>query len=1158
MDKTTVLIVEDEAIVAADLAGKLGLLGYEVVGTAASGKDAVDLACSLKPEVVLMDIRLQGPMDGIEAAEEIGSRFDVPLIYLTAHSDTATLDRAKLSGPFGYILKPFEERELSTTIEMALYKHQSDRQLREQKEWLRVTLASIGDAVITCDTDGRITFLNAMAEALTGWSAEDARDLPIGEVFRLINEETRGPAEDIVTLVLRDGQTKTLANHTALVMKDGREVPIEDSAAPILAADGRVIGAVIVFHDVTEKRRAQEALRRSHDELERCVGERTKELVVARDIASAERQRLYDVLETLPVYVVLLSSDYHVPFANRFFRERFGESQGRRCYEYLFNRTEPCEICETYSVLKSNAPHHWYWTGPDGRDYDIYDYPFVDSDGSAMILEMGIDITEQRQAQKALTEMNEAVKLERQRLYDVLETLPAMICLLTPDYQVAFANKAFRDRFGESHGRHCYDYCFGKSEPCDFCESYKVLETGRPHHWEVTGEDGSVISAHDYPFTDVDGSQLILEMDIDITEQRMAEKALRELNETLEEQVLERTAQLKSANEKLRDSHRAALNLMEDAVTARKQTEEAIDELRREIGERKQAEASLRQSNQRLDLLYETAGRLLASDSPQLVVNELCGKVMDFLDCHAFFNFLVEEETGCLRLNACAGIPVEEKEKIEWLDYGTAVCGCAARDACRIVAEDIPNTPDPRTDLVKSYGILAYACHPLMARERVLGTLSFGTRGRPRFSDDDLSLMKAVANQVAIAVERKRVEEELRQAKEAAEAANRAKSRFLANMSHELRTPLTGVLGMLDFALVGPLDAQQSDTLGIARRSAGSLLQILNDILDLSRIEAGKFTVEEKSFHLRECISAVSDIFIPEAKRKGLEYLQSIAADVPENVVGDQLRLRQVITNLIGNALKFTEKGHVEIRVTSGEKSPAGNREITFTVADTGIGIPETKRHLLFNSFSQVDDSHSRKFGGTGLGLAISREIVERMGGAISVDSTEGQETVFTFTIPLAEGAAEIEAERLAEKVKPAIKAAAPASEGKKRRLLLAEDDPVTRQVLGLMLKHSAYDHDIAENGIEAIEMWENENYDLILMDVQMPGKDGFAATGVIREREKERGGHTIIVAMTAHAFQEDEQRCLDAGMDAYIPKPIDLKKCMAVIEGLVGGRDSA
>ncbi|HTP65888.1 MAG TPA: PAS domain-containing protein, partial [Geobacteraceae bacterium] len=603
MDKTTVLIVEDEAIVAADLAGKLGLLGYEVVGTAASGKDAVDLACSLKPEVVLMDIRLQGPMDGIEAAEEIGSRFDVPLIYLTAHSDTATLDRAKLSGPFGYILKPFEERELSTTIEMALYKHQSDRQLREQKEWLRVTLASIGDAVITCDTDGRITFLNAMAEALTGWSAEDARDLPIGEVFRLINEETRGPAEDIVTLVLRDGQTKTLANHTALVMKDGREVPIEDSAAPILAADGRVIGAVIVFHDVTEKRRAQEALRRSHDELERCVGERTKELVVARDIASAERQRLYDVLETLPVYVVLLSSDYHVPFANRFFRERFGESQGRRCYEYLFNRTEPCEICETYSVLKSNAPHHWYWTGPDGRDYDIYDYPFVDSDGSAMILEMGIDITEQRQAQKALTEMNEAVKLERQRLYDVLETLPAMICLLTPDYQVAFANKAFRDRFGESHGRHCYDYCFGKSEPCDFCESYKVLETGRPHHWEVTGEDGSVISAHDYPFTDVDGSQLILEMDIDITEQRMAEKALRELNETLEEQVLERTAQLKSANEKLRDSHRAALNLMEDAVTARKQTEEAIDELRREIGERKQAEASLRQSNQRLDLL---------------------------------------------------------------------------------------------------------------------------------------------------------------------------------------------------------------------------------------------------------------------------------------------------------------------------------------------------------------------------------------------------------------------------------------------------------------------------------------------------------------------------------------------------------------------------
>ena len=269
MSKATVLIVEDEEIVADDLASKLKQLGYAVVGNAAKGEEAVEKACSLKPQVVLMDIMLKGKMDGIEAAETIRRQFDVPIIYLTAHSDPVTLERAKITEPFGYILKPFEERELVTTIEMALYKHQSDRQLREQRELLRTTLTSIGDAVITCDTNSRVTFLNPVAEALTGWSSEEARDRPIQEVFPIINEQTRQTAEDTAALVLRDGRTKTLANHTALVTRDGREIPIEDSAAPILDADGRVTGVVLVFHDVTEKRRAQESLRKSEERLKR-------------------------------------------------------------------------------------------------------------------------------------------------------------------------------------------------------------------------------------------------------------------------------------------------------------------------------------------------------------------------------------------------------------------------------------------------------------------------------------------------------------------------------------------------------------------------------------------------------------------------------------------------------------------------------------------------------------------------------------------------------------------------------------------------------------------------------------------------------------------------------------------------------------------------
>jgi PAS domain S-box-containing protein len=643
MDKTTVLIVEDEEIVAADLASKLRQLGYAVVGSAAEGEEAIAMACSLKPQVVLMDIRLYGPMDGIEAAEAIRHRYDVPVIYLTSHSDPGTLERAKVTEPFGYILKPFEERELATTIEMALYKHLSERTLREQREWLRVTLASIGDAVITCDTDGRVTFLNSVAETLTGWCIEEARERQIQEVFSLINEQTHQPPENPIAFVLREGQCKVLGNHTAIITRDGREIPIEDSAAPILDADGRVIGAVLVFHDVTDKRRAQEAL----------------------------------------------------------------------------------------------------------------------------------------------------------------------------------------------------------------------------------------------------------------------------------------------------------------------------------------------------------------------------GK-----------------------------------------------------------------------------------------------------------------------------------------AKKAAEAANLAKSQFLANMSHELRTPMTGVLGMLDIVLLGNLEEEQRESIETAQTAARSLVRVLNDILDMTKIEAGKFSIEEKPFSPRKCVENTFNILLPVAKSKGLHLNLTMADDVPETLVGDQLRLNQVLTNLAGNAVKFTEKGRVEISVASCGIKPDGKRAITFSVADTGIGIPADKQKLIFQYFTQVDQSHTRIYGGTGLGLAISKEIVERMEGTITFTSEEGKGSIFTCSIPL--GEAEPDCVSFFASENTSMEVDAPCAEViKKPRLLVAEDDQITRKILGTLLQMAKYETDFAENGQKVVEMWESGKYDLILMDVQMPLLNGFEATAAIREKERSYGVHIPIVAMTAHALKEDEERCLAAGMNAYISKPIDLKECL-------------
>ena len=262
MSKASILIVEDEALVAEDLSEKLVRLGYEVSGLTARGEEAVALARERRPGLVLMDIRLKGPMDGVEAARAIGQECDIPVIYLTAHSDPATLDRAKQTEAFGYILKPFEAPDLETHIQIALYKHRADQKVREQREWLEVTLRSIGDAVITTDAAGKVTSLNPVAEALTGWKMAEALNRPLGEVFNIIDEETRKPAFNPVGRVLKEGKVMGLANHTALLSREGRETAIEDSAAPIKDAQGQIIGVVMVFHDVTERRRAEETRRR--------------------------------------------------------------------------------------------------------------------------------------------------------------------------------------------------------------------------------------------------------------------------------------------------------------------------------------------------------------------------------------------------------------------------------------------------------------------------------------------------------------------------------------------------------------------------------------------------------------------------------------------------------------------------------------------------------------------------------------------------------------------------------------------------------------------------------------------------------------------------------------------------------------------------------
>jgi PAS domain S-box-containing protein len=772
---------------------------------------------------------------------------------------------------------------------------------KANEDLLRVTLRSIGDAVITTDTEGRVTYLNPVATTLTGWTAREALGKPLEEVFRIVNEETRDTVESPVVKSLREGLVVGLANHTVLIAKDGSECPIDDSAAPIRDRDGGVSGVVMVFRDVRERRRAEQTRWQMA-----LIVESSEDAIIGKDLSgiitswNKGAERLYGYSA----------------------EEMVGKSAG-----LLIPLDRPDEFPNILERLRRGdriAPHETIRVRKDGERINV---------------SVGIS--------------------------------------------------------------------------------------------PVRNEAGTIIG----------GSTVARDM------------------------------------------------------------------------------RQVKKSEQRLRLLSETAAVMLRAENPDSMLRDLFAKIRGQLGLDTYFNFMVNDNGDALRLESFAGISPEAAESIRRLEFGQAICGRVALEHRPIVYTHIQDSQDAATALVKSFGIRVYACNPLLAGDKLLGTLSFASRSRDSFDSAELDFLQTLSNYVAVAYERLRWVRQLRE-------DDRRKDEFLATLAHELRNPLAPIRNAIQLLKAkGPQEPELVWGREVIDRQVQHMTRLLEDLLDVSRISHNKLELRKEKVELAEVIRHAVETSRPAIEAGGHDLSLDLARE-PVFINVDPVRVAQVFSNLLSNAAKYTKPGG-HIRLVEDRKGS----DVLVTVRDDGIGISADMLPHVFDMFSQAQRMRDQSQGGLGIGLSLVRSILELHGGSIEAKS-EGVDKGSDFIVRLP-----LVVEPMMMPDRPALqelnpKAIAP------RRILVADDLKDSADTLAVLLRAMGHEVKTAYDGEEAVLAASIFRPEIVLLDIGMPKLNGYDACRKIRAESW--GKSLCLVALTGWGQDDDRAKTEEAGFDAHLVKPAD------------------